>query len=186
MTTKTARERWEAVAAEPGGVPFEYVIRTLRNEVDEWSTGPQADEDFAEAYRAAADYLQGKGEPTVIEVESLPVDDQLKQYEHWAKLTYAHLFGVFRLPARYLRQHHETRETVMDVGTVTVCAACLQASCWQGAFYCEEAKTAGTVEKTRTELRRLALEDPSYWDIDPDTGCARRRPTPLSEGGRRQ
>ena len=47
--------------------------------------------------------------------------------------------------------------------TVTVCSACLQASCWQGAFYCDEYKTAGTVEKTIAELKKLALEHPSYW-----------------------
>lgn len=29
---------------------------------------------------------------------------------------------------------------------ITVCSKCLQESCWQGEFYCEEYKTAGTVE----------------------------------------
>jgi len=46
---------------------------------------------------------------------------------------------------------------------VTVCDRCLQASCWQGEFYCDEYKTAGTVEKPISELRALALEHPSYW-----------------------
>ena len=46
---------------------------------------------------------------------------------------------------------------------VTVCAACLQASCWQGAFYCDEAKTAGTVEKTVAQLQGMNLEHPDYW-----------------------
>lgn len=48
--------------------------------------------------------------------------------------------------------------------TITVCDKCLQASCWQGSFYCEGAKAAGTVEKTRDELTALSLEHPSYWD----------------------
>jgi hypothetical protein len=47
--------------------------------------------------------------------------------------------------------------------TITVCSECLQASCWQGEFYCDSAKTAGTVEKTRAELEALALEHPDYW-----------------------
>jgi hypothetical protein len=45
--------------------------------------------------------------------------------------------------------------------TVTVCDACFQVSCWQGEFMCDDAKTAGTVEKTVEEL--LALEHPHYW-----------------------
>ena len=49
------------------------------------------------------------------------------------------------------------------MATVTVCSACLQASCWQGLFYCDEYKTAGTVEKTIEELTALNLEHPSYW-----------------------
>ena len=58
--------------------------------------------------------------------------------------------------------------------TITVCSACLLASCWQGQFYCDEYRTAGTVEKTRAELERLNLEHPSNWkdeeamtDFDP-------------------
>ena len=31
---------------------------------------------------------------------------------------------------------------------ITVCASCLRASCWQGEFYCDDYKSAGTVEKT--------------------------------------
>ena len=47
--------------------------------------------------------------------------------------------------------------------TITVCDACLQASCWQGIFYCDDYKTAGTVEKTIEELTARGLEHPSYW-----------------------
>ena len=47
--------------------------------------------------------------------------------------------------------------------TVTVCSACLQASCWQGEFYCDEYKTAGTVEKTIEQLQGMNLESPDYW-----------------------
>lgn len=50
-----------------------------------------------------------------------------------------------------------------DSRLVTVCDACLQATCWQGEFYCESYKTAGTVEKTVAELRELGLEHPSWW-----------------------
>ena len=46
---------------------------------------------------------------------------------------------------------------------VTVCASCLQASCWQGVFYCEEYKHADITQKSIAELKILALEDPGYW-----------------------
>ncbi len=49
---------------------------------------------------------------------------------------------------------------------VTVCDKCLTASCWQGIFMCQENETAGTVQKTRTELRKLNLENPCYWKTD--------------------
>lgn len=54
---------------------------------------------------------------------------------------------------------------------VTICAACLCASCWQGEFYCDQAKTAGTVEKTVRELwQGNVREDSGYWFKDPNTG----------------
>ena len=37
---------------------------------------------------------------------------------------------------------------------VTVCAACLCASCWQGEFCCDNHKTAGMVEKTIRECEK--------------------------------
>jgi hypothetical protein len=46
---------------------------------------------------------------------------------------------------------------------ITVCDQCLQASCWQGVFYCDDAKTAGTVQKTRAELAKLGREHSDYW-----------------------
>jgi len=52
------------------------------------------------------------------------------------------------------------------VGLVTVCSECLQASCWQGVFMCDKAKSSGTVQKTRRELRKLGLEHESYWKPD--------------------
>lgn len=48
--------------------------------------------------------------------------------------------------------------------TVTVCSKCLRACCWQGEFYCEEYRQAGTTEKSRAELEALALEHPCYWE----------------------
>ncbi|MGD0968652.1 MAG: hypothetical protein ABR949_10225 [Candidatus Aquilonibacter sp.] len=46
---------------------------------------------------------------------------------------------------------------------VTVCDACLCASCWQGVFYCGQYRTAGTKQMTVTALRRLKREHESYW-----------------------
>ena len=56
---------------------------------------------------------------------------------------------------------------------ITVCASCLQASCWQGVFMCQESQNADTAEKTVEELQVLKLEHPDWWVIDPDTGCSR-------------
>lgn len=48
--------------------------------------------------------------------------------------------------------------------TVTVCDNCLTASCWHGLFMCDEAQTAGTVEKTVAELEALKREHPQWWN----------------------
>lgn len=47
---------------------------------------------------------------------------------------------------------------------VTVCSECLQASCWQGIFMCDNARHAGVVQKTKEELMQLNLEHQSYWE----------------------
>lgn len=57
---------------------------------------------------------------------------------------------------------NELRQT-KDDERITVCDKCLQASCWQGSFMCDDARTAGTVVKTVSELRKLNLEHESYW-----------------------
>jgi hypothetical protein len=49
---------------------------------------------------------------------------------------------------------------------IPVCSECLQASCWQYIFLCDEYRTAGVVYKTRAELKALNLEHPSYWKTD--------------------
>jgi hypothetical protein len=51
----------------------------------------------------------------------------------------------------------------IDTHRVIVCNYCLQATCWQGKFFCDRFQTAGTVEKTVAELVELGLEHPSYW-----------------------
>lgn len=62
--------------------------------------------------------------------------------------------------------------------TITVCSHCLQASCWQGIFMCNESLEAGTLEKTIEELRKLDLESANFWDIDSDTMVAREWSNP--------
>lgn len=47
--------------------------------------------------------------------------------------------------------------------TITVCDACLTATCWQGEFYCEKAKGAGTREMTIAEARQRNQENPTWW-----------------------
>lgn len=44
---------------------------------------------------------------------------------------------------------------------VTVCAACLTASCWNAEFMCDQSDSAGTVQMPVGELLHLALEHPS-------------------------
>lgn len=50
-----------------------------------------------------------------------------------------------------------------DQRTITVCDFCLRAACWQGKHMCGDYLTAGTVEKTVAELRKLDLEHPCFW-----------------------
>ena len=57
-----------------------------------------------------------------------------------------------------------------DDRLVTVCASCLQASCWLGEFYCDEYKTANIVEKTVAELRALNREHSDYWASGTESG----------------
>lgn len=45
--------------------------------------------------------------------------------------------------------------------TITVCAECLKASCWQRVAECK--KALFPVEKTRAELEKLGREHPDYW-----------------------
>ena len=46
---------------------------------------------------------------------------------------------------------------------ITVCASCLNACCWQGLFYCDEAKTADTVQLPLSLLTAMNLEHKDYW-----------------------
>lgn len=55
---------------------------------------------------------------------------------------------------------------VWHTDPVTVCDKCLQASCWQAIFMCQEANEAGTITKTRKELAKLGLESSDYWKSD--------------------
>jgi hypothetical protein len=43
---------------------------------------------------------------------------------------------------------------------VTVCAACLTATCWHGVFMCQKAKQASTMDVRASELRALGREHP--------------------------
>lgn len=52
----------------------------------------------------------------------------------------------------------------MSERLITVCAACLRASCWQGEFYCEDARRAGTIEMPVSALEAIDREHPYYWD----------------------
>lgn len=65
---------------------------------------------------------------------------------------------------------HTASASILD-RNITVCDACLCASCWQGQFYCEEYKTAGTTERTvRQLLEGNVRESLEHWFRDPNTG----------------
>lgn len=49
---------------------------------------------------------------------------------------------------------------------VTVCAACLTASCWHGDFYCQKHKTASTRLMRASELQALDRENPDHYSWD--------------------
>ena len=46
---------------------------------------------------------------------------------------------------------------------VTVCAACLSASCWHYRHICERYRSAGTVERRASDLRKLGREHPDNY-----------------------
>ncbi len=53
-----------------------------------------------------------------------------------------------------------------DDAMITVCASCMRAGCWQGAFYCDDNKRSHLIEKSVTELAKMSKEHPDYWMAD--------------------
>ena len=51
---------------------------------------------------------------------------------------------------------------------ITVCDACLTASCWYGEFMCQASQGAGTVNLPIETLRGLGREHEDYWHRDAD------------------
>ncbi len=49
-----------------------------------------------------------------------------------------------------------------DEPKITVCAECRRASCWHGIFFCDDARTANTVDVPRSVLLAEKRENPSY------------------------
>ncbi|MDE2102993.1 MAG: hypothetical protein KGL39_37460 [Patescibacteria group bacterium] len=49
---------------------------------------------------------------------------------------------------------------------VLVCEKCLRASCFHGIFMCDDAATAGIVEKRSDELDELRKEHRSYYSAE--------------------
>lgn len=49
---------------------------------------------------------------------------------------------------------------------VTVCEACLTASCWHGEFMCQRSGSAGTTTRTVAELDALDREHPSNYSVE--------------------
>lgn len=57
-------------------------------------------------------------------------------------------------------------KSLKDNDKITVCAACLNASCWHGEFMCEEAMNADIIQKTVKELRKIrdSTVNPNNWE----------------------
>lgn len=53
--------------------------------------------------------------------------------------------------------------TAEKARAVTVCAACLRASCWHGTFLCDASDTADVTTRTVAELDALDREHPDYF-----------------------
>lgn len=70
-----------------------------------------------------------------------------------------------RRPKDYRRAWNgeDAAKAVQPDWTITVCDSCLRASCWHGYLYCENHKSAGTVEITVAEARRRNQENPTHW-----------------------
>ena len=50
---------------------------------------------------------------------------------------------------------------------IQVCDKCFHATCWAGIFMCEKSRDAGTVYKTKGELKKINTgEHPSWWKTD--------------------
>jgi hypothetical protein len=49
--------------------------------------------------------------------------------------------------------------------SVTVCDACLTASCWHGTFPCQRSRDSGTTTRTVGELDGLGQEHPSHYAL---------------------
>ena len=50
-----------------------------------------------------------------------------------------------------------------DSKIIVVCDKCLQASCIQGIFMCDESRSAGETTRTVAELKKLGYEHSDYW-----------------------
>jgi hypothetical protein len=61
----------------------------------------------------------------------------------------------------------------MPKKTITVCDACLRACCWKGIFMCDDARDAGTVERTVEQCVALGEEHSDYWDGTYEAGDER-------------
>lgn len=46
---------------------------------------------------------------------------------------------------------------------VTVCSACLTASCWHGKFMCDRSRNASTIRVSRSTLDKLGKEHPDNY-----------------------
>ena len=79
----------------------------------------------------------------------------------------AGLMAFNKRAGRFMWGNKQRRAAPADMDyVVTVCAACLCASCWHGEFYCEKARSATTVEMRASELRKLKREHSSHFSID--------------------
>jgi hypothetical protein len=69
-----------------------------------------------------------------------------------------------------LDTHKAWRAGINLMRMVTVCDSCRQASCWQAKFFCDNARSAGTVDVTLATLMQERRENEEYWFTNPADG----------------
>ena len=59
---------------------------------------------------------------------------------------------------------------------ITVCSACLRATCWHAEMHCGRHREAGVVTRTVGELQQINAEHPSRYSVEKVREVTRQEP----------